>query len=103
MSLGGSNWTEMCLPRTLKGSKPIDIAIPTIEVRDIALSPDVYGQPSESHLRVLLGQGSLELRAKTALAGDHISLDSQLLIKGLPLQQSRLYIPGVGWSTAHSL
>lgn len=86
------------LDHTLKGSDPIDIAVPSIEVHDISLSPDVYGEPSESKLRVTLDEGSLELGAHAALAGADVKLDSQLRARSLPLRRSRLYVPGAGWS-----
>jgi hypothetical protein len=83
---------------TLKGSAPIDIAIPNVEVHDISLSPKVYGKPSESRVRVMLGEGSIEASARASLSGAAVTLHTDLQARGLPLRHARLYVPGVGWS-----
>jgi uncharacterized protein involved in outer membrane biogenesis len=91
---GGIHFRDLML----KGSEPVDLAIPTIQVADIGLSPDVYGKPVDFHLRAAVDQGSLDLAARAQLSGDNVSLDCGLKAQGLPLRRSRLYIPKVGWS-----
>jgi len=82
---------------TLEGSEPINIAIPTIEIRDISMSPDLYGKPSESRVKIGLDEGALEVGARAGMSGDNINVECDVDAQGLPLRHARLYVPGVGW------
>lgn len=87
----------------VEGSEPVEVGIPSIEVRDIALDPQVYGGPLESKVKILLDEGSIELGAKLALTPESATLDAQLEAQNLPLRRSRLYVPDVGWSDLRGL
>lgn len=83
----------------MPGSEPIDLGIPTIEVRDVALDPQMYGEPSDFKVNVVLDDGSLDLGARVRLAADGTTaLESELEARNLPLRRARIYVPEVGWS-----
>jgi hypothetical protein len=83
---------------TLKDSEPIELNLEHVEVTDIALDQGVYGTPSKLHLAVAFDQGTLDLDARVTLRNDGMAVAANLNAWGLPLRQTRLYIPSVGWS-----
>jgi hypothetical protein len=83
---------------TLKNSQPIELNIEHAEVSDIALDQGVYGTPSKLHLAVAFDQGWLGLDARVTLRDDGMTVDANLNAWDLPLRQTRLYIPSLGWS-----
>ncbi len=82
----------------LKGSEPVDVTLPAIEVKDLALSPGLYGEPAHALVNLGVDQGSLTLDVRFKLIDEGIFLDAKMQAQRLPVRRGRLYIPGVGWS-----
>ncbi len=94
LSDGGLRFRDL----TLKDSEPVELNLEHVEVSDIALNQGVYGAPSTLHVAIAFDQGSVDLDARVALRDDGTSIAASLNAWGLPLRQTRLYIPAVGWS-----
>ncbi|MBI4514788.1 MAG: DUF748 domain-containing protein [Deltaproteobacteria bacterium] len=83
---------------TIKESEPIEVTIEHVEVSDIAMRPGLYDEPSRMRLALALDQGALRLDARLTLREGGTALEADLEARNLPLHQTRLYIPTVGWS-----
>jgi len=82
----------------LEGSEPVDVTLPTIDVKDVALSPGLYGEPARVRVELGVDDGSLAVDARFSLLDEGFSLDSSVKAERLPIRRGRLYIPSVGWS-----
>ncbi|HUI28262.1 MAG TPA: DUF748 domain-containing protein [Candidatus Kryptonia bacterium] len=82
----------------VENSEPIDINLEAVEVREIALRPGLYGQPSQIHLALAADDASLGLDARLTLREAGMALEADLAAQNLPLRRARFYIPNVGWS-----
>src|SRR5207245_801371 len=76
---------------------PVDVALPTIEVRDVALRPGLYGGPTRAHLDVRVDQGRLRVSTHLQLLEHGVGVATNLRARRLPLGRTRLYVPKVGW------
>jgi hypothetical protein len=91
---GGVRFNDLAV----KGSEPLEVTLPTISVRDIALNPSVYGEPSRLHVELGVDEGRLQVDARLALRENReLGLEANVQAEGLPLRRARLYVPGVGW------
>src|SRR2546425_836256 len=79
------------------GVEPVDVALPTIEVRDVALRPGLYGGPTRAHLDVRVDQGRLRVSTHLQLLEHGVGVATNLRARRLPLRRTRLYVPKVGW------
>src|SRR5262249_50619919 len=91
---GGLRFRDM----TIKQSEPLDTGIDEIEVTNLAFSPTVYGGPSKAHVQIAYAGGSLSIDAGLEIAPTGMNVEVALDAERIPLQNSRLYIPRVGWS-----
>ncbi|TMA99973.1 MAG: DUF748 domain-containing protein [Deltaproteobacteria bacterium] len=81
----------------VRGVEPVDIALPTIEVRDVALRPGMYGGPARAHLDVRVDEGRLRMNTHLRLLDHGLGVATSLRARRLPLRRTRLYVPKVGW------
>jgi hypothetical protein len=63
---GGVRFRDLLIP----GAEPLALNLESIEVRDIALEPRVYGGPSDIRFVVKLDEGALRTRARFTPKGD---------------------------------
>ncbi len=79
-------------------SEPVDVELPAVDARDVALRAGLYGEPAQARLAARVGRGTLRVDARLALAADGgIALTSEVRAKRLPLEPARVYVPHVGW------
>src|SRR5262245_153665 len=84
---------------TLDDAEPVEMSLGSFEVKDIALSPAVYGEPAHMHLRSRVDEGRFDLDASFTPHDDGgFALASHIKARRLPLRRTRLYVPKVGWS-----
>jgi len=81
----------------VQGVEPVDVALPAIEVRDVALRPGLYGGPTRAHLDVRVDQGRLRSSTHLELLEHGVGVATTLRARRLPLRRTRLYVPKVGW------
>jgi len=91
---GGVRFRDLFVP----DSEPLALSIESIEVRDIALEPEVYGEPADIRFVVKLDQGALRTRARFTPRKDGMAVDVTVDGTKLPIHRSRVYVPGVAWS-----
>jgi hypothetical protein len=92
---GGVRFRDLLMP----GAEPVTLSLQLIEIRDIALEPEVYGGPADIKFVVRLDEGSLRTRARfTPRPNGGMALDLTLDGTRLPVHRSRVYVPGVAWS-----
>ncbi len=82
----------------VQDSEPLEIRLPTIEVKDVALSPGMYGEPSRINLDLAFDDARLQLAARLTLGDTTTAVEANLTAEKLPLRRARLYVPKVGWS-----
>jgi len=80
-----------------EASEPVDVRLPTIEVRDVALAPGVYGRPVHASVDVRVDEGRLRVNTRAWLRGGGLKLATTLRARRMPLGRVRLYVPEVGW------
>jgi Domain of Unknown Function (DUF748) len=80
------------------GFEPLDVAVDEIAVTDVGFQPGFYGEPADVRLEVQVGRGTLRIGARVGLRPDGVEVAATLRAKRLPLDRSRFYVPGVGWS-----
>ncbi len=79
-------------------SEPVEVELPAVDARDVALRSGLYGEPAQARLTARVGRGTLRVDARLALAADGgIALTSAVRAKRLPLEPARVYVPRVGW------
>src|SRR5258706_2113316 len=96
---GGVRFRDFLIP----GAEPLALSLQTIEVKDIALEPDVYGAPADIRFVVKLDQGALRTRARFTPRAEGIAVDVTIDGTKLPVHRSRVYVPGVAWSDVTGL
>jgi hypothetical protein len=79
-------------------SEPVDIRLPTIVVRDVALLPGHYGGPARTSLDVRVDEGRLRVNTRLWLREGGAALSTTLRARRMPLQRVRFYVPDVGWN-----
>jgi len=77
--------------------EPVDVRLPTIEVRDIALASGLYGGPARSSVDVRVDQGRLRVNTRLWMRDGGVALSTTLRARRMPLERVRLYVPDVGW------
>ena len=82
----------------LAGSEPVEIGIDQISVEEIALTPEVYGEPARIHVALGVDEGIIDVNARFKLVAGQPVVTTDIDAKGLPLRRARLYVPKVGWS-----
>src|SRR5439155_1747927 len=60
----------------VRGVEPVDVALPTIEVRDVALRPGIYGRPARAHLDVRVDEGRLRMNTQLRLIAHGVAVAS---------------------------
>src|SRR5262245_24390561 len=84
---------------TIADVEPVELGLGSFEVKDIALSPAVYGEPAHAHLQARVDEGRFALDANLTPHDDGgFALESHLKARRLPLRRTRVYVPKVGWS-----
>jgi hypothetical protein len=83
---------------TIHDLEPVEIALGTIEIADVALRPGLYGEPARLHLGARVDEGRLRIDARLTLRDDGVALETDVRTKRLPLRRTRVYVPNVGWS-----
>lgn len=79
--------------------EPVRLSLGSFEVKDIALSPSVYGEPAQVRLRAKVDEGRFVLDASLTPRDDGgFAVASHLKARRLPLRRTRVYVPKVGWS-----
>jgi hypothetical protein len=96
---GGLRFRDLLIPN----SEPVAMTLQSIEVRDIAFEPEVYGKPSDIRFVMKLDQGSLRTRARFTPLKEGVALDVTVNGTKLPVHRSRVYVPGVAWSDLNGL
>ena len=92
---GGIRFRDLLMP----GSEPLALALESIEVRDIAVAPEVYGTPADIRFVIRLDEGAVRTRARfTPRADGGMAVDVTVNGSKLPVHRSRIYVPGVAWS-----
>lgn len=91
---GGIRFRDLIMP----DAEPLELALQAIEVRNIALQPEVYGNPADIRFVMRLDQGVLRTRARFTPRGDGMAVDVTVEGAKLPVHRSRVYVPGVAWS-----
>src|SRR5262249_39081788 len=91
---GGVRFRDLLVP----GAEPLALNLESIEMRDIAREPGVYGGPSDIRFVLKLDQGALRTRARFFPRKEGIGLDVTVNGSRLPVHRSRIYVPGVAWS-----
>src|SRR5262245_48009306 len=95
LSDGGIRFRDLMFAKV----EPVDLSLGSFEVEDIALSPSVYGEPAQIHLRARVDEGRFVLDASFSPREDGgFVLGSHLKARRLPLKRTRVYVPKVGWS-----
>jgi hypothetical protein len=77
--------------------EPVDVRLPTIEVRDIALASGVYGGPARTSVDVRVDEGRLRVNTRLWMRDGGVALATTLRARRMPLERVRLYVPDVGW------
>ncbi|MEO8605881.1 MAG: DUF748 domain-containing protein, partial [bacterium] len=85
----------------LAGSEPVEVGIDQISVEEIALTPEVYGEPARIHLKLGLDEGVVDVNARLKLVDGQPVVTTEITANRLPLRRARLYVPKVGWSDLH--
>jgi hypothetical protein len=80
-------------------AEPVDIGLPTIVVRDVALLPGHYGGlPARTSLDVRVDEGRLRVNTRLWLREGGAALATTLRARRMPLRRVRFYVPDVGWN-----
>ena len=82
----------------LQGSEPVEVAIEEIMVKEVALSPGLYGEPAHLQVKLGLDEGVINVDARLQLLEKGMAVTCDLNADNLPLRRARLYVPKVGWS-----
>ncbi|MFN8628151.1 MAG: DUF748 domain-containing protein [Candidatus Binatia bacterium] len=82
-----------------KGAEPLTVSIPELALRDLALGPGIYGDPSQLHATLSVEGGALDIRARLNQRQDGQSLDAEVAAQNIPLHRVQYYIPEVGLRT----
>ena len=92
---GGVRFRDLMFER----ERPVELALGSFEVEDIALTPGVYGEPARMRLKANVDEGQFALDAGFTPRDDGgFVVTSRVKARRLPLRRTRVYIPKVGWS-----
>jgi len=91
---GGVRFRDLVVP----GSEPVDVGLQSIEVKNIAFEPDVYGGPANIKLDVKLDEGAIRSRTRFVPRTEGMAIDVTIAVTRLPVHRSRIYVPNVAWS-----
>src|SRR5438034_992481 len=83
---------------TLGEGAPLDVALPDVTVRDVALQPGLYGDPGVARVYVKSEGGVLRIECRLWVLDQGFAVATHLKAFRIPLHRARLYIPGIGWS-----
>ena len=83
---------------TLGEGAPLDVALPDVTVRDVALQPGLYGDPGVARVYVKSEGGVLRIECRLWVLDQGFAVATRLKAFRIPLHRARLYIPGIGWS-----
>src|SRR5438094_139027 len=83
---------------TLGEGAPLDVALPDVTVRDVALQPGLYGDPGVARVYVKSEGGVLRIECRLWVLDQGFAVATHLKALRIPLHRARLYIPGIGWS-----
>jgi hypothetical protein len=78
--------------------EPLKITVEKIEVDRIALVEGVYTEPSSLRLRAHIGEGTLQGEVRIRTTSARMGVHGEFQAEDLPLEQTRFYVSGVGWS-----
>jgi hypothetical protein len=81
----------------LRELETIEIGLPTLVVRDVALAPGHYRGPARTGVDVRVDEGRLRASTRLWLRDDGLAMATTLRARRLPLRRMRLYVPDVGW------
>src|SRR5438874_1598913 len=82
---------------TLGEGAPLDVALPDVTVRDVALQPGLYGDPGVARVYVKSEGGVLRIECRLWVLDQGFAVATHLKALRIPLHRARLYIPGIGW------
>jgi len=82
----------------VRDAEPVDIGLPTIVVRDVALQPGHYGGPARTSVDVRVDDGRLRVNTRFSLREGGAALETTLRARRMPLRRVRFYVPDVGWN-----
>ncbi len=82
----------------VEGGEPVEIGIDRVSVEEIALTPEVYGEPARVRLKLGVDEGAIDVDARLQLIDGQVAVTTDVGAQRLPLRRARLYVPGVGWS-----
>jgi hypothetical protein len=82
----------------LEGGEPVEIGIDEIAVREIALSPGVYGEPAQLKVKLGIEGGVIDVAAQLRMLEEGVAVTCDVNAQRLPMRHARLYVPKVGWS-----
>jgi uncharacterized protein involved in outer membrane biogenesis len=91
---GAVRFRDLSLP----GGEPLEIAIPDVNVGEIALQPGLYGEPGRVRLYIKTEGGAVRIDSQLWVLDQGFALGTRVKAHHLPLRRARFYIPGVGWS-----
>ncbi|MGD9762343.1 MAG: DUF748 domain-containing protein [Candidatus Binatia bacterium] len=83
----------------VQGSEPVEVGIDRVSVEEIALTPEVYGEPARVQLTLGVDEGAIEVDARLRIVGGGVAMTTDVHAQRLPLRHARLYVPEVGWSS----
>jgi hypothetical protein len=90
----GIRFRDLVIPDT----EPVQLALESIEVHDIAFTPEVYGGPADIKFVAKLDEGAVRTRARFTPRVEGQAVDVTLNVTRLPVHRSRVYVPDVAWS-----
>lgn len=82
----------------MRDADPIDISLDAIEVKEVAIRPEMYGEPANVHLVVKVDEGTLSVDARLSVLEEGVAVDADIKADHLPVHRSRSYIPIAGWN-----
>ena len=83
---------------TLAGVEPLEIAIPDVDLTDVALQPGLYGDAGRLGVSIEAEGGALRVDARVGTAYAGFTVATRVKAYRIPLRRARFYVPGVGWS-----
>lgn len=82
----------------MRDTEPVDISLDAIEVKEVAVRPEMYGQPANVHLEFKVDDGTLTVDARLSVLETGVAVDADIKADHLPVHRSRSYIPNARWN-----
>lgn len=82
----------------MRDADPVDISLDAIEVKEVAIRPEMYGEPANVHLVVKVDEGTLSVEARLSVLEKGVGVDADIKADHLPVHRSRSYIPNARWT-----